>query len=83
MGVTFTASEFICGKCEAGIPILSKKRGPIFRTEFPTKKAGEVFISTYVCKLLRSAHKFDWHQFFRSVFVGKIKSLSAFSCIWK
>jgi hypothetical protein len=59
MGFRYTASEFIRGKCEAGIPILSKKRGPNFRTEFPKTKAGEVFISTYVCKLLPSAHKFD------------------------
>jgi len=74
-------NEFTNGKCEAGIRILSKMLGQNFKTEFPTTKAAEVFISTCVCKLLRSAHKFDRLKFFRFVFVGKLKSPSVFSCI--
>ena len=42
---TYTASEFSNGCCESGIQILSKMLGQNFRTEFPTTKAGEKFIS--------------------------------------
>jgi hypothetical protein len=50
MSFTYTASEFTYEKCETGIQIVSKMFGQHFRTEFPTTKTGEGFISKYVCR---------------------------------